>query len=188
VALTRLMRGLLYAVEPTDPATYLLVAALLATVAALAISAPAFRAARVAPAEVLRSEQERSRPPPSGRGFQRTAWYPALPEPLPMLEQLRVSSFSPYLSQTFRVQLPEGDLLELTLIEVSDLGPSADAEGGSGDETRRVPFSVLFRGASEPVLQQRIYRLEHPEMGGLELFLVPVGPDAEGMRYEAVFN
>ena len=52
----------------------------------------------------------------------------------------------------------------------------------------REPFSLLFRGPLDVVLPQRIYPLEHPDMGRFELFLVPIGPDAEGMRYEAVFS
>ncbi|MFN7117495.1 MAG: DUF6916 family protein [Saprospiraceae bacterium] len=28
----------------------------------------------------------------------------------------------------------------------------------------------------------------HPNIGELYIFLVPLGPDAEGMRYEAVFT
>jgi hypothetical protein len=41
----------------------------------------------------------------------------------------------------------------------------------------------------EPVLQQQIYRLECEGLvESLDLFLVPIGPDANGMRYEAVFN
>jgi hypothetical protein len=47
---------------------------------------------------------------------------------------------------------------------------------------------LLFRGPRTPVLPQRIYRLEHAVMGPLEIFLVPIGPDAEGMRYQAVFT
>ena len=30
--------------------------------------------------------------------------------------------------------------------------------------------------------------LGHAELGSLGIFLVPVGPDAEGMRYEAIFT
>jgi hypothetical protein len=37
-------------------------------------------------------------------------------------------------------------------------------------------------------MPQRIYRLQHEELGQLELFLVPIGPDADGMCYEAVFS
>jgi hypothetical protein len=38
------------------------------------------------------------------------------------------------------------------------------------------------------VLPQRIYRLEHEQMGPLELFIVPVGPDGDGLGYEAIFT
>jgi hypothetical protein len=62
--------------------------------------------------------------------------------------------------------------------------------------TFRTPFSVLFHGPLEPVMPQGIYRVEHEHFGTLDLFLVPVGPNASGesgeaptaMRYEAVFG
>jgi hypothetical protein len=38
------------------------------------------------------------------------------------------------------------------------------------------------------LLPQRIYRLEHDELGALDLFLVPIGRDDSGVRYEAVFT
>ena len=37
-------------------------------------------------------------------------------------------------------------------------------------------------------MPQLIYSLEHATLGTLEVFLVPVGPDAVGMRYDAVFS
>jgi hypothetical protein len=62
--------------------------------------------------------------------------------------------------------------------------------------TLRVPFSVMFHGPLQPVAPQGIYRVEHAELGALELFIVPIGPDeptAPGqpptaVRYEAVFG
>jgi ABC-type lipoprotein release transport system permease subunit len=54
--LTRAAASLLYAVSPLDPFTYAAVAAGLAGVAALASWAPARRATRFEPTEVLRSE------------------------------------------------------------------------------------------------------------------------------------
>lgn len=55
-ALTGLLRGLLYGVEPTDPATFLAVLSLLGLVAVLAVLVPARRAALTDPVEVLRQE------------------------------------------------------------------------------------------------------------------------------------
>ena len=52
---TRLLSSLLYGVAPTDPVTLLGGAALLVVVAAAASFGPARRAARVAPADALRS-------------------------------------------------------------------------------------------------------------------------------------
>jgi putative ABC transport system permease protein len=55
-ALTRMMSTLLFAVEPTDPLTWVVVALALTTVAALACFAPARRATLIDPLTALRSE------------------------------------------------------------------------------------------------------------------------------------
>jgi ABC-type antimicrobial peptide transport system permease subunit len=54
--LTRLMASLLFGVAPTDPATFVGVALLLAAAAVLACWIPARRASRVDPMVVLRAE------------------------------------------------------------------------------------------------------------------------------------
>jgi putative ABC transport system permease protein len=54
--LTRLMQKLLFGVEPSDPATFVGVAGILALVAAVAASIPGLRATRVDPVIALRSE------------------------------------------------------------------------------------------------------------------------------------
>jgi putative ABC transport system permease protein len=56
LALSRLVRGLLYDVTATDPVTYALVPALLLVVAVVASLVPALRAVRVSPLVALRSE------------------------------------------------------------------------------------------------------------------------------------
>jgi putative ABC transport system permease protein len=54
--LNRLIAALLFGVQPTDPPTMMGVAAMIALVAAVACSVPAWRAARVDPSVVLRNE------------------------------------------------------------------------------------------------------------------------------------
>ncbi len=53
---------------------------------------------------------------------------------------------------------------------------------------RAEPFSLVLRGPRAPALPQAIYALTHPRLGKIELFLVPIGQDAQGLRYEALFN
>jgi putative ABC transport system permease protein len=56
VLVTGLMQKLLFGVQPSDPATFVTVSALLALVAAAAASIPGLRATRVDPVVALRSE------------------------------------------------------------------------------------------------------------------------------------
>ncbi len=56
LALTRLMKTLLFEVEPTDPVTFLAVSAMLATTALIACYLPARRALRIDPLVALRRE------------------------------------------------------------------------------------------------------------------------------------
>jgi hypothetical protein len=115
-----------------------------------------------------------------------------------VLETFTLQTFAPHLGESFRLRLPprpDADPpapLDLRLIEATDLSPGGaprDASGEAGTPgARRAPFSVVFRGPPAPVLPQRIYRLEHGRIGAFELFLVPIGPDGSGMRYEAVFT
>jgi hypothetical protein len=72
-------------------------------------------------------------------------------------------------------------------MELTEATESTEPGGPGPDGEERRQFSLVFRGPAGPMLPQAIYRLDHAELGELELFLVPIGPDAEGMRYEAAF-
>jgi hypothetical protein len=99
------------------------------------------------------------------------------------LSHLRDADFSLYLHQTFLMDVGAIERVELELVEVTAFG----CEGAPPGAVRQ-PFSLVFRGPKGASYPQRIYRLEHEQMGVMEIFLVPLGPDAEGTRYEAIFN
>lgn len=97
-----------------------------------------------------------------------------------MLQNLTPASFEALMGTSFRIHFGDAGPLEVVLYEV------ARHEQHPGP--RPQPFSAYFRGPYPPVLPQMIYKVEHDRLGALELFLVPIGPDGQGMRYEAVFN
>ena len=102
-----------------------------------------------------------------------------------MLEPLDLTIFARHVGDVFRIAVDETTTIEARLIEAT---PSSAALASPPPNGRRAPFSLVFRGPGSPPLPQRIYRLEHPELGALDVFLVPIGQDAGGMCYEAVFN
>jgi hypothetical protein len=96
-------------------------------------------------------------------------------------EDWQLSTFEPYLETRFAVYDGDEHRLHVDLIR-------AERPASARPDAAR-PFSLVFRGPMEPILQQQIYRLECKGLAEpLDLFLVPIGPDASGMRYEAVFN
>jgi len=102
------------------------------------------------------------------------------------VEPFTLASFAPLLGDRFQLVLNGPDVIDLTLVEADGgrAGSDEQADAGAG----RSPFSVVFRGPLEPVLPQRIYGFRNETLGSFELFIVPIGPDDDGMRYEAVFG
>lgn len=99
-----------------------------------------------------------------------------------MLDQLTAEHFTPLLDTLFTITLADGSAYPLTLIEVKITGEAINPGG-------RKPFSLLLcNPRADAYLPQRIYSLEHPSLGRLDLFLVPLGPDTQGMVYQAVFS
>jgi hypothetical protein len=92
-----------------------------------------------------------------------------------MPAQFSLMDFAPLLHTHFRVATLEGYELELT--EVTDHSTSQFEQ-----------FSLIFTGVPSPWLQQGSYKLAHPQVSECELFLVPLGLNATGMRYQAVFS
>jgi hypothetical protein len=98
-----------------------------------------------------------------------------------MLENVTYEDFQKWLNQKFQIQYG-GGAIEVELTECRTLSSPRRKDA------QREPFALIFRGPRQPVLPQRIYKLGGGPAATLEIFMVPVGPDATGMRYEAVFS
>ena len=84
-----------------------------------------------------------------------------------------------HLNEPFQMRTKDS-AIDVTLIAVDLLARQPSA--------KRQPFSLVFRGPMAPVWPQSIYRLTRDGLGDLDVFLVPIGPDEIGLRYEAVFT
>lgn len=96
--------------------------------------------------------------------------------------QLVFEDFAGKLGEVFVIGEPDFPAIPLTLAE-AELLPAR-----MGPKGVRPPFSLIFLGKDPRVLPQRLYRLEHDEMGEVTIFLVPVGKGADGVSYQATFN
>ena len=90
--------------------------------------------------------------------------------------------FADKVGEVFAVGEPGVPAIPLTLTEATPL------PARYGLPNVRPPFSLVFLGRDPRVLPQKLYRLEHAEMGAVTIFLVPIGKDAEGVSYQATFN
>jgi hypothetical protein len=95
---------------------------------------------------------------------------------------LTCNDFAGRVGERFDVAGGEGPALVVELIEASE---SSEAGGPGPEGQERQQFSLVFRGS--PGLPQATYRLSHAELGDVDIFLVPIGPDGDGMKYEAAF-
>jgi hypothetical protein len=97
-----------------------------------------------------------------------------------MAVELLPSTFEPHIGETFgATPSREGEPFELVLSRC-DESPHARPDHPA--------FSLLFHARGTGHLPQQIFALEHAELGQFDLFLVPLGPEGDRMRYEAVVN
>ncbi len=99
------------------------------------------------------------------------------------LDRLAKNDFDPHVGDEFELELGGEQALSLELVSSEPLS------SGTVDSATRTPFSLIFRSSGERRhAPQQIYTVRHAELGALEIFLVPIGPDEAGMCYEAVFT
>lgn len=87
------------------------------------------------------------------------------------------ATFLTYLNSIFQLHTVRG-VVAVTLLKVEDMAPAQDGEC----------FSLLFRGGGT-ALSQDTFTVDHSALGTFQLFLVPVGTDANGAQgYLATIN
>ena len=104
-----------------------------------------------------------------------------------MTFELTLETFAPHEGTVFQIDLADNETIELSLSEVKSIKPNdaVDVEPA----LRREPFRLTFRGGPpDAYLPQQIWKLRHNVLGEVDVFLVPIGPDADAMCYEAIFN
>jgi hypothetical protein len=99
------------------------------------------------------------------------------------LRTLVLADFTPHVGKPFPLRNGTNARAALVLSDARSLGSAP------GPSERSESFSLLFTSPERGHVPQAIYTLEHPELGAIKVFLVPVGPaPSSGMQYEAIFN
>lgn len=86
--------------------------------------------------------------------------------------------FSEQVGSVFRARSADGAEFDLALVDFEELVANEVQEN----------FTLLFRAPGDTPQQQGLYQMHHERLGGMEIFLVPVKKDDEGLYFEAVFN
>ena len=96
------------------------------------------------------------------------------------LATVRCEDFAACLHQDFEIVFPDGTL-PAKLTEAKPWGPDQPP-------SVRQPFTLTFRVGRNVRLPQGTYKMRNAQLGEMEIFIVPIGVDANSSSYEAVFN
>jgi hypothetical protein len=97
-----------------------------------------------------------------------------------MLDTVTAETFQPYVGKTFRVIVDDRHFMPAELLSVTLWGDDSDG--------KRHPFTLLFRADRGHVIPQATYTVDTEGMEPFPLFLVPLQPESDGTRYEAIFS
>ena len=88
------------------------------------------------------------------------------------------ADFAAALNSNFGVTAEGGTPVPFTLVECNELLSTE----------RQHCYSLLFKGPVEQPPIQAMYTLENDKLGKIQLLLVPIKRDDEGIYFEAVMN
>ncbi len=91
--------------------------------------------------------------------------------------------FTPHVGTVFNLEHPEQSE-NFTLVEAKPL------KSYDHPNKKRDPFSLFFQGSRTDLqFNQQILPLQHPALGLVEIFIVPIARNDNGtFQYQAVFN
>lgn len=89
--------------------------------------------------------------------------------------------FAGHLNETFAVGFGTSSV-EMTLVQATK-GKPRDWEG-----LRTEPFALIFKCAHPVILPQKSYLFQNSAFGKMDIFIVPVGRERDGVVYQAIFN
>ena len=95
------------------------------------------------------------------------------------LASVRCEQFAACLNEEFEIVFTDG-VLPVKLTEARPLGVRP--------ESIREPFALTFVLGRPLRLPQGIYKMRHPTLGEMEIFLVQIAADQSSSSFEAVFN
>lgn len=97
------------------------------------------------------------------------------------MQRIEHASFTPFVARTFSGERDdlraEFDLLQVHVKSRPPLG-----------SLRENPFTLVFRCARKVILPQGLYRMATTDFDPMMIFIAPVGADADGIIYHAVFD
>lgn len=96
------------------------------------------------------------------------------------LATLESSALTPLVGQSMTIR--SGD--QSALLEVTEVRVLGNKRPGAP----RDPFTIAFRGQPGLRAPQGIYRLEHPSIDAMEIFMTQTGDGPKGSEFEAVFT
>lgn len=96
-----------------------------------------------------------------------------------MTADISRSDFEPLVGTQFEIRGGGGAPVALRLSTVRNLG-AAPRPGGA--------FALTFAGPAAPLLPQATYSMTSEALGSIDIFIVPIGRDGDGVLYEAIYT
>ena len=85
-------------------------------------------------------------------------------------------------NKIFEVSFNPEQMTTCELIEINSINSQTLEQG------QKEAFSLIFQTSGDTIFEQDTYMVKNSEFDETPLFLVPIGADEKGVRYEAVFT